>query len=266
MIDVHNTMCSETDCCVNASYGYEINQALFCSYHAKRLYPSAILVKGKKCEIEDCTTTACFGDIGTRSQFCFKHKSPTMISLREKRSDCAACGLSYLVTGLDVDGLCCYCRPNKSCRTKENSVKKLLYEKLPEYKFEQNSYQLPSIRQAQLRYRPDFWLELSSHIVVIEVDEFSHSSYQDDCEIVRMINISMSCEGKPVVFIRYNPDASKHSVTLRHKVLIDTIQSHIGKVPTKIIVAEYLYYPKDKADKFQEMLKTALCKYGSDLN
>ena len=61
-----------------------------------------------------------------------------------------------------------------------------------------------------IRNRPDFLLESpnKTHFVIIEVDEYQHDHYQEECECSRMINISQAL-GMPIIFIRYNPDEYK---------------------------------------------------------
>lgn len=55
------------------------------------------------------------------------------------------------------------------------------------------------------RERPDFVFECAGYYCILEVDEFQHSHYTQECEYARMINISQSL-GMPTIFIRYNPD------------------------------------------------------------
>ena len=55
--------------------------------------------------------------------------------------------------------------------------------------------------------RPDLFVDIGPFVLVVEVDERAHAAYDSVCEQVRMINITGSCGGRPVLFIRYNPDA-----------------------------------------------------------
>jgi hypothetical protein len=60
------------------------------------------------------------------------------------------------------------------------------------------------------------------------VDEFGHVSYPEECEIVRMENISYALGAiKPVKFIRYNPDNKNFTKKHKEKVLIQEIQKYI---------------------------------------
>jgi hypothetical protein len=66
------------------------------------------------------------------------------------------------------------------------------------------------------RRRPDLLLELDEQILIIEVDENQHGSYDCSCENKRLMEISRDLTHKPIVFIRFNPDAYTEGAT-RHK-------------------------------------------------
>ena len=54
--------------------------------------------------------------------------------------------------------------------------------------------------------RPDFLIDMGSHVVIVEVDEQSHCGYDQSCEEFRMNEIWEDVGKRPVVFIRFNPD------------------------------------------------------------
>ena len=60
------------------------------------------------------------------------------------------------------------------------------------------------------RYRPDFIYmdNKEQRVVIVECDEHAHmdSSYPLRCELSRQAQIALSFGGRPVIFIRYNPD------------------------------------------------------------
>ena len=51
--------------------------------------------------------------------------------------------------------------------------------------------------------------------MIVEVDENQHRGYEESCECARMSEIVGAFGGKPVVFIRYNPDAVRHNGSFR---------------------------------------------------
>jgi len=58
------------------------------------------------------------------------------------------------------------------------------------------------------RQRPDFVFDSTNGVfsIVLEIDENMHSSYVEDCENKRMVNLSQAL-GQPTIFIRFNPDS-----------------------------------------------------------
>ena len=56
--------------------------------------------------------------------------------------------------------------------------------------------------------KPDFFIELLTHVVIIEVDENAHMTYDQSCENKRMMELSEDIAHRPMVFIRFNPDGN----------------------------------------------------------
>jgi hypothetical protein len=55
--------------------------------------------------------------------------------------------------------------------------------------------------------RPDMLLDMGSHILIVEVDENKHTEYDCSCENKRLMELSQDLQHRPIVFIRFNPDA-----------------------------------------------------------
>ena len=51
----------------------------------------------------------------------------------------------------------------------------------------------------------DLSCDMGSHVIIVELDENQHNSYEEICEIKRILQWSQ--QHRPVVFIRFNPDA-----------------------------------------------------------
>jgi len=54
--------------------------------------------------------------------------------------------------------------------------------------------------------KPDFFIELLTHVIIIEVDENAHISYNQNCETKRIMGLSEDIAYRPMVLIRFNPD------------------------------------------------------------
>lgn len=57
------------------------------------------------------------------------------------------------------------------------------------------------------RKRPDLLADFGDHIIIIEIDEFKHYTYENTCENKRMMEISQDLQHRPITFIRFNPDS-----------------------------------------------------------
>lgn len=57
------------------------------------------------------------------------------------------------------------------------------------------------------RRRPDLLLDMGSHIIITEIDENKHTNYDCNCENKRLMELSQDLQHRPIVFIRFNPDA-----------------------------------------------------------
>ncbi|KAI3432559.1 hypothetical protein D9Q98_004108 [Chlorella vulgaris] len=99
------------------------------------------------------------------------------------------------------------------------------------------------------RYRPDFVYSLDTHVVIVEVDEDQHSTYDQSCERKRMLDIFSSFGGTPVTFLRYNPDifqiggaTVRRTKQIRLQTLARRLQAALNTVPTNVLTIEYLFY------------------------
>jgi len=57
------------------------------------------------------------------------------------------------------------------------------------------------------RRRPDLFLDFGYQVLIIEIDENQHVSYDCTCENKRLMELSKDVGHRPIVFIRFNPDA-----------------------------------------------------------
>ena len=117
------------------------------------------------------------------------------------------------------------------------------------------------------RRRPDVFIECLTHCIVIECDEHQHKRYI--CENRRTMEIFNDLGGRPVVFIRFNPDAytmngrrirgsfredrSETGEVVLHpraqwkartSQLFSRVQLYIDTVPSKDVTEVQLFYDK----------------------
>ena len=56
--------------------------------------------------------------------------------------------------------------------------------------------------------RPDIFIDLLTHVIIVEIDENAHMTYDQSCENKRMMELSEDIAHRPLVFIRFNPDGN----------------------------------------------------------
>jgi len=54
--------------------------------------------------------------------------------------------------------------------------------------------------------RPDLFLDMGSHVIVVEIDEYQHRDYDPSCVNKRLMELSKDVGHRPLVVIRFNPD------------------------------------------------------------
>jgi hypothetical protein len=158
---------------------------------------------------------------------------------------CKSCGLFMVCK---KPHLCSYCKPTSSQkqRTKEMLVVNFLKEN--GYEFIHNK----SVGYVCGNYRPDIKIDCGTHIVIIEVDENQHESYEKSCENVRMFNIAQA-EGLKCTFLRYNPDSFRLSnkvkivhTNTRLKILKEQIDKEINNIPNEVVRIIKLFYDNNE--------------------
>ena len=114
------------------------------------------------------------------------------------------------------------------------------------------------------RFRPDFSFVSGDGVVLLEYDEHMHETYAKRCELVRMGEVGVGYHGRPVHWIRFNPDAFKVAgVTRRadrkerHAVLLKVLETALA-VPDyeNLITIDYVCYDKTQPSGGSDLLRT----------
>ena len=134
---------------------------------------------------------------------------------------CKACGGSALCksswcetrsSNPKYEGYCLPCFVNnpenqhkpamRNYKTKEKDVVDRIIQEFPDFTWVHDK----KVADGCSRRRPDLLLDLGSHIIIIEVDENKHDTYECSCENKRLMELWQDLNHRPIVFIRFNPD------------------------------------------------------------
>jgi hypothetical protein len=151
----------------------------------------------------------------------------------------------------------------KRHKTKESSVIHFLKEAFPDrpWVFDRK------VDNGCSRYRPDIFLDLLTHSLIVEVDENQHDSYDCECENKRLMALFQDLGSRPLVLIRFNPDEYTKASGKRMKscfvyrnvnglpsirspeywesrleTLRSRIQHYLQVLPDREVTVEHLYY------------------------
>ena len=273
-IDVTHTTCQE--CTARATYAFpsiknviqtQLNKPTHCSKHKQ---DGMIIIK--TCCYNTCRNSALYGI--DKPIHCEDHKDNDDIDLVER--ECKGC---TSIGTVDVNGMCwAYCVPTTIYNKQHKKFQTLKQNRIEALLKKEISMDLLCVDKVidsscSLR-RPDFVYDVGSHIVIIEVDEkagakLSYHKEESEKEHIRMFEISNSFEGRPLIFIRYNPDSfyinnnlKKPPMEKRELLLIKWINKALiyedfpkneSYFPTVLTV--YLYYNNydERVCEFKEL-------------
>ena len=268
MIDVKSNSCAENGCKKQPVFNVEgQRRGIYCASHKQN---GMIDVKSYRCIENGCTIHASFNIEGLKTPiYCTTHRQNGMIDVKSKLCETHLCDTH--VTD-KYEGYCLRCfvhifpdKPvSRNYKTKERATVELVLEKFPDI-----TWVCDKIIQGgcSLR-RPDIRCDMDSHIVIIEIDENRHSSYDGLCENRRIMEISLDVGHRPIVFIRFNPDdytdinnnkitscwgTNKYGILTvkptkkdewqeRITALQENIQYWIDNVPNKMVESIQLFY------------------------
>tara|TARA_Y100000389_G_scaffold128022_2_gene125396 strand:- start:15164 stop:16834 length:1671 start_codon:yes stop_codon:yes gene_type:complete len=240
-VDIVNKKCEVEGCNGHRIYGLN-SKNTHCNKHKTDGMIKSVNIT---CKNKNCMNRALYGIIGGKPMYCEEHKNNEKNLVNMIEHKCKKCGLIEIMSTTE-ENICIYCVDNsvKLRLKKENIIRNLLDKNNIKY----NSHNKIMNKNCD-KYRPDFCIDMNTHMVILEVDEFQHSHYLCDCEYTRMFNISNAFGGLPVIWLRYNPDPymikNTRTNTLqkqRHELLLKYLTRHCLKPPSNLAEVIYLYY------------------------
>ena len=166
---------------------------------------------------KDCGTAYC--QHNKWKSHCFECGGGSICVHNKRKTRCKECGGSELCKSdhcetkgnSKYNGYCLPCciqvcpdiEVSRNYKTKEKDVVDRIKEFFPNFTWIADK----KIKDGCSLRRPDLLLDMGTHIIIVEVDENQHSDYDCSCEHKRLMEISQDVGHRPIVFIRFNPDA-----------------------------------------------------------
>jgi hypothetical protein len=101
----------------------------------------------------------------------------------------------------------------RNYKTKETSVAQFVIEHFSNFTWNIDK----KINDGCSKRRPDLMCDLGYQVLIVEVDENQHESYDCSCENKRIMELSQDIGHRHLIFIRFNPDDyhdySGHNIT-----------------------------------------------------
>jgi hypothetical protein len=201
--------CQEYGCIKRPNSNYKGEKyPIYCSDHKLE---NMIDVITPRCEYDECELFPCYNYIGkTKAIYCLTHKKVDMIDVKNKSKLCKT-PLCITRGQKKYKNLCVYCFINtypdqpisRNYKTKEKNVVDHIIETFPSFTWVVDK----KVQDGCSRRRPDLLLDMGLHIIIIEIDENKHIGYDSACQIKRLNELSLDLQCRPIVFIRFNPDA-----------------------------------------------------------
>lgn len=271
MVSIRNSgVCIEEGCRKFAVYNHpSMSKALYCKQH-KRDGMHNVKTKSM-CIHEGCKTTAHYNYSSEKNGlYCATHRLPTMIDISKTYCLTENCSIQ-LREPRKYKGYCFRCFiynfPDEpitfNYKVKERHVVDYLKEQFSDVELITDKV----VQGGCSKKRPDVFIECFTHSIIVEIDEDQHSDYT--CENKRMMEIFEDLGNRPIVFIRFNPDAyidkdgnpvkscfdyhktlgtpyisEKDDWNNRLTKLADNICEYMEKMPEKEVTIINLFYNK----------------------
>ena len=220
-------VCSGSQICTHGkrkSYCKDCGGSSICQHNREKSYckecgGSQICPHGKfKSDCKECGGSQICPHGKKKSQ-CKDCGGSAFCPHKKRKSDCKECGGSALCksswcnirANSKYNGYCLNCCINicpdiqisRNYKTKEKTVVDKIIEKFPNFTWVHDK----KVEDGCSKRRPDFLLDMGERIIIVEVDEDKHTSYNCSCENKRLMELSKDLQHRPIIFIRFNPDA-----------------------------------------------------------
>lgn len=203
MVDVRHNRCVQ--CGTRPSFNLPgLKRATHCDVHK---LDGMIDVINNSCI--ECGSQPSFNLPGSKTAiYCGVHKLDGMVNVRMKT--CLYDWCDTQVHNSKYEGYCLRCfmytfpdKPvSRQYKTKEQAVTRFLLDVFASVTWVCDK----PVTGGCSRRRPDLCCDLGDQVVMVEIDENQHDTYDCSCENKRLMELSRDVGHRPIVFIRFNPD------------------------------------------------------------
>ena len=203
MIDIikHKTC---IDCDIRPSYNIRgLKQGIYCKDHKT---DGMVDVVNKTCL--KCDKIPLYNTFGSKQGiYCKDHKTDDMVDVINPKCKTHLCD-TFVSNKYEGYCLGCFMQmfPNKpiamNYKTKERNIVDNIKRMFPDVDWVWDR----KVSGGCSQRRPDLFLDMGTHIIIIEIDENKHDDYDCSCENKRVMELSQDVGHTPIVFIRFNPD------------------------------------------------------------
>ena len=212
MVNVSKKTCNE--CKRIPSFGVPGSKtALYCATHKLE---NMVDLRNKTCI--ECEKQPNFGVPGSKTAlYCATHKLENMVNVLSK-----TCVLDWCSTiiGKRYRGYCVRCfvylfpdeRVSRDYKTRERTVVDFLMGAFQSVTWIYNK----RVSNGCSKYQPDLLCDLGDQVLMVEIDENQHATYDCSCENKRLMELSRDIGHRPLVVIRFNPDKYVDAHGVKH--------------------------------------------------
>ena len=265
MVDVIHKLCEQENCKKHPAFNYPNEKiAIFCKEHATI---DMVDVIHKRCEQENCKKHQAFNYPNEKiAIFCKEHAIPSMVDVIHKH--CIECNDTRVNDKYKDHCLRCFIYKFPDEKISRNyKVKEIHMTDFIKENFKDEIIIFDKTVGGCSKRRPDFYIDKFTHVLIGECDENKHETEEyTSCDNKRTMELFQDFGNRPIVFIRFNPDAyTKGNKTVlssfkNHKttgvpiirdlkewgdrlvLLKETTTYWLNNIPEKEITYEYLFF------------------------
>ena len=182
--------------------------------------------KKQKAKCKECDGSA-YCEHDRLGYYCVECRGGGTCEHKKLKAYCKQCGGSALcktpicetIASKKYNGYCLRCciyqfpemEVTRNYKTKEKAVVDRITEAYPTFTWIHDK----KVADGCSLRRPDLLLDLTTHVLIVEIDENKHTDYECSCENKRLMEISKDLGHRPTIFIRFNPDSYENDDGIR---------------------------------------------------